>query len=116
MTLRSVCGPENGSPGHGQSVGSDWKGTEMETLIAIDDRPENWRETMPLWAHLVWQMWRKNNPVYRRFELVGFVPDEPEIGDGGYVIIRLVNRHVPVEYRTTFRYMARNWNMFRSWL
>lgn len=82
----------------------------METLIAIADRPEDWRETMPTWAHMAWWALRKANPMFFRFELVSFVPapfdDRGE--DGGYVIIRLANVHVPAEHRTTFRYLSRS--------
>ena len=85
----------------------------METITA--EQPEDWRETMPVWAHLAWALLRKTNPVYLRYSLVSFTQGDPSEwtrfpeGEGGYVTIRLENVHVPREYRTTTRYLSRGW-------
>ena len=85
----------------------------METTVT--EQPEDWRETMPMWAHLVWASLRKANPMYLRYSIVSFTPAGPEErtlfpeGEGGYVTVRLENAHVPREYRTTTRYLSRSW-------
>lgn len=72
----------------------------------IEDRPDDWRETMPLWAHLAWWKMQENLPFFRAFDLVSFVPDD-DFSDGGFVVIRLKWKGVPAEHRTTYRYLPR---------